>query len=224
MSADTTDSLRQRLDTNLLELRVTWSEGPYYQDAEKGMEAQWRDIIYPIIKQSDFTRVLELAPGHGRNTEKLRQYASEIHLVDINPPCIEACRKRFAGRSESPRLHFHINDGAKLPMIASDSISFIYYWDAMVHFDPVIIREYIGEFFRVLKPGGTGFCHHSNFGALTSDAESNWMKNPAWRSTMSGRLFREYCVDAGLVVESQTIMDWGVPKLDCISTFRKPGA
>lgn len=221
---DQSSSTSDRLGQNLTELQEQWAQSPYYAEGEAYIDTQWRDIIYPLIKNADFTSILELAPGHGRNTEKLRPFASEMHLVDINATCIEACRKRFEGRAEPPRMHYHVNDGAGLPMIADNSITFLYSWDAMVHFDPVVIRKYIPEFYRVLKPGATGFCHHSNYGALTADPESNWMKNPGWRSTMSEKLFRKYCEESGLRIDSQHVIDWMVSKLDCISIFNKPKA
>ena len=78
---------------------------------------------------------------------------------------------------------------------------------------------------RILRPGGFGFCHHSNFGTLAVDKESNWLKNPAWRSTMTAELFRDYCREVGLVVETQKLTPWfNIINLDCISTFRKPSA
>lgn len=46
-------------------------------------------MIEPILRNPDFTHVLELAPGHGRNTEFLRRKARSIHLVDVNSTCIE---------------------------------------------------------------------------------------------------------------------------------------
>src|SRR5512146_3582923 len=54
----------------------------YFIDAEKSIEFQWNRIIYPIIKDLSFVSVLDLACGHGRNSEYLRHYTKELHLVD----------------------------------------------------------------------------------------------------------------------------------------------
>ena len=50
------------------------------------MERQWNDLIQPFLSPHsiDWTRVLELAPGHGRNTVRLRATAKEMVLVDVN--------------------------------------------------------------------------------------------------------------------------------------------
>ncbi len=59
----------QKLQSNVDELRITWSAGPYYEEAEAGMDAQWRDLIWPFIKECDFSGVVDLPAGHGRNSQ-----------------------------------------------------------------------------------------------------------------------------------------------------------
>jgi SAM-dependent methyltransferase len=66
-----------RLKT-IAQCRDAHAEGNYYRDAEPYIQKQWDGVIWPIIKDLDFTEVLELAPGHGRNTEHLRRVAGSI--------------------------------------------------------------------------------------------------------------------------------------------------
>ena len=42
----------------------------YFDQHEKFIDEQWEKIIWPIINGFDFSSVLELAPGGGRNTQK----------------------------------------------------------------------------------------------------------------------------------------------------------
>lgn len=102
-------------------------------------------------------------------------------------------------------------------MIKDQSISFIYCWDAAVHFEKSIMKSYIAEFSRILRPGGKGFVHHSDLGDA---ADSDILKNPSWRSNVNKKLFREYCEEAGLKVVNQVALPWGQIK-DCISVFQK---
>ena len=88
--------------------------------------------------------------------------------------------------------------------------------------EPYPIAPEVAERDRVMAPGAKGFVHHSNYGAFAPDPNSNWLDNPAWRSTMTRELFAQYCADAKLRIIRQDIIDWGVPKLDCISLFEKP--
>ena len=212
----------EKIRINVQETRVNWSTAPYYKIAEAHMETQWDRIIYPLIRGYDFSKVLELAPGHGRNTEKLKDLAGEIHLVDVNKTCIEACKKRFKDYNGSCKFFYYVNDGHSMRQIEDESITFIYSWDSMVHFDKFVIEQYINEFYRVLRPGGCGFVHHSNYGAMLPDTESHWLDNPHWRSNMSRELFAQYCSKTELVIEKQQLLKWGeVDNLDCISIFRK---
>ena len=110
--------------------------------------------IWPNIKNADLSRVLELAPGYGRNTARLARHAKEIHLVDVNQSCIDRCKQRFEGKTDTCKLFYCVNDGKSLNDLPSDYFTFVYSWDAMVHFDKLVIRDYIQEFHRILASKG----------------------------------------------------------------------
>jgi ubiquinone/menaquinone biosynthesis C-methylase UbiE len=192
-----------------------WKQHPYYDEDEQHMDQQWRETVWPFIQSADFSYVLDLAAGHGRNSEKLKQHAKKIHIVDINSENIEFCKKRFAGDS---RFLFNQNDGCSLNFIPSASISLVYCFDAMVHFDSDVVRAYLREFARVLRPNGLGFCHHSNY---TQNPGGDVHRNPGWRNFMSQALFAHYCSKEGLAVVKSRVIDWELPGSDCITLFRK---
>jgi SAM-dependent methyltransferase len=198
--------------------------GHYFGEAERYMAWQWENVIWPIIKNSDFTCTLEIACGHGRQSEYLRRHSRELHLVDVNASVIDACRERFGEQMDGCRFHFHITDGNHLRMIADDSITFVSSWDSMVHFDKTVMRDYVIEIARVLKPGGTAFLHHSNIGA--SRPNSDWSENHGTRGDMSAAAFQDYAREAGLVLSFQRLSGtkdgWGLDDLDCLSVVAKP--
>ena len=197
--------------------------GPYYVDAEPYMPIQWEQVIWPIIKDEDFSSTVDLACGHGRNTEFLRRCAKSIDLVDVNQTCIDACQKRFGPEKDGCVFRYHLTTGNSLP-VPSNSISLIYSWDAMVHFDKLVVRDYVHDVFRALKPGGTAFLHHSNYGTIAPD--SSWTNNPGSRSDMTAELMRQYAQEAGLKIKFQrlsgTADGWGIDDLDCLSLLAKP--
>lgn len=193
------------------------SDVTYFDLAESGIEWQWETLIYPNIKDFNFDICLELAPGHGRNTEKLKQYAKQIHLVDVNESCIEACRSRFGNAEGNCQFFYYVNSGYSLEEIGDATMTCIYSWDAVVHFDKLVVRSYVREFARILQSGGYGFIHHSNYGEINPSSE--WMNNPGWRSNMTAKLFLEYCNDVGLKVVKQEIIG---QERDCITIFYKP--
>ncbi|MBN2105983.1 MAG: class I SAM-dependent methyltransferase [Deltaproteobacteria bacterium] len=192
-----------------------WND--YFAMAEQSMDTQWDKMIWPVIKDFNFETVLELAPGAGRNTEKLAQVSRIIHAVDLNEYALEKLRKRFENQAVNCSMYFYKNEGSDLNMIKDCSITFIYCWDAAVHFDKGVLRDYIKEFSRVLKVNGTGFVHHSNLGKL---AKSDISLNPGLRSNMTKELFKKYCKRNGLEIINQIDIPWG-KNTDCISVFRK---
>jgi ubiquinone/menaquinone biosynthesis C-methylase UbiE len=196
----------------------------YFQDAEAVIDLQWNQIIYPIIQGLDFSVVLDLACGHGRNSDYLRKLTKELHLVDMNESCLQACRERFGQSIDGTRVHYHLTDGNHLRFIPDAGITLVYTWDSMVHFDKLVVQDYVREIARVLRPGGSAFLHHSNFGAVSPD--SDWASNEGTRSDMSAELMRRYAAEAGLEVVRQDLQGrkegWGRDDLDCVSVLRKP--
>lgn len=207
----------------IYQCRDAHTVGGYYAAAEEGMVWQWDNLIYPVIKDFDFTKVLELAPGHGRNTNMLRKLAKDITLVDVNKTCIDACINRFGNEMDGCKFHYAVNNGSLLPMISDKSITTIYTFDSMVHFDKTIVREYMQEFKRILAPDGKGFLHHSNYGSVAPN--SDWARNPGNRSDMTAELLKAYAEDVGLSVVSQKIHghDEGrsIEGLDCVSVVQQ---
>jgi len=159
--------------------------------------------------------VVDLAAGHGRNTEKLLEVATRVRVADINVENIEFCRRRFAG---NPHVEYELCDGMTLSGVGDGTVSLIYCFDAMVHFDSDTVRAYLQDFFRVLRPGGRGFCHHSNFVGLPA---GDFHQTDHWRNFMSRELFEHYCHKEGLTVIRSKVIDWTHPELDCLTLFEK---
>jgi len=90
------------------------------------------------------------------------------------------------------------------------SITFVYCFEAAVHFDLEIILSYIKEFRRVLTPGGFGFVHHSN---VTTNPGADFRTRPYWRNFMSKEIFAHLAIHNGLDIVDQYIYSTrGAPK------------
>ncbi len=136
-----------------------FKEAEYFSIAENDIDGQWQNIVWPMIQNFDFSTVVDLAAGHGRNTTKLLTVAHKIIVVDINQECIDFCKNRFG---HNRKISYLQNDGYSLKGIRDNSVSLLYSFDSMVHFDSEVIQNYLKQIYRVLKPGGRGFIHHSN--------------------------------------------------------------
>lgn len=209
--------LLPRKYANLLQCSKIGLWNRYFIDAEAAMQTQWDGTIWPLIKDFDFDAVLELAPGAGRNTERLCAISKKIYAVDYNSYALEQCRKRLDSSYRGCDVEYYVNNGTDLKMIQDDAISAIYCWDAAVHFDKSILKSYIQEFARVLRVGGQGFIHHSNLG---DKADKNIKKNPGWRSNMCKESFAEMCAANGLRIMAQVDIPWR-SVVDCGTIFKK---
>jgi len=184
----------------------------------------WSGTILPrILKFLPAGHILEIAPGFGRCTQYLIDYAQETTLVDISSVCIEHCQERFKNYSN---INYYANDGKSLDMIKDNSIDFIFSWDSMVHAESDVLRDYIQQSKRILKPEGIGFIHHSNIGTYKDNGKIGKIPVPKrhWRAeSMNAGLFRKYCQEAGLKCISQELLDWGESGylIDCISLYTK---
>lgn len=216
-------SVRAKPDTRLLtdikDVAGDWVEAPYYDLAEKSMDAQWANIIYPLIQGCDFREVVDLAAGHGRNTAKLLQYAKKVWVFDVNQTNIDYCKRRFASE---PRVDYVLCDGASFRPLRNGSISLVYSFDAMVHFHSDVIREYLRDAFRVLERGGHVFFHHSD---TSSNPTGSFRDFPGWRNFMTLELMAHWAAKEGFLIVQQRPLDWerdGTVK-DGLTLLAKPG-
>jgi len=123
---------------------------------------QWHGTVMPRIHRFlPSGTILEIACGHGRWTQFLKQHCEQLIGVDLSRECIEACKHRFAANS---RLSFFVNDGRSLEFLSDQSVDLIFSFDSLVHVDYATLAAYMSQFRRVLRKDGAAFIHHSNNG------------------------------------------------------------
>lgn len=199
--------------------RAVWEGSHYYPDAEKYFPQQWEELIWPVIEGCDFSRVVDLACGHGRNTRKLSSISETVIGVDLVPKNIDFCRKIATNN-----CRFVECDGCTIP-VEDNRATLIYCFDAMVHFDPAVVHQYLRESQRCLQRGGFAFFHHSNYSGPMGSG--GWRTNPHARNIMTQWKFSAMAENEGLSVKYSRVIDWGLPPhcvkdLDCITLLRKP--
>jgi ubiquinone/menaquinone biosynthesis C-methylase UbiE len=140
-------------------------------------------------------------------------------LVDINQSNIDACRNRFAGRSN---VSYVVNNGYDLSDLRDTSASCVFCYDAMVHFEADTMFSYLSEIFRVLLVGGRALLHHSNFDA---NPGADYRQNPHMRNFMTSRLLQHFAIRRGFEVRAAEYLDWAdEPKLDGLLLLERPAA
>lgn len=189
-------------------------ENEFFRVAESLIDRIWPELIYPFIQDCDFSAVIDLAAGHGRNSRLLALRAGRLLVLDIQAGNIEICRRRFEGH---PNVECVVNNGFDLRPAQDAEFTFVYCFDSMVHFEKEVVRSYLRDTRRVLRPGGRGFFHHSNY-----TGGRDWRANPHSRNFMSRELFVGYALAEGLRVVRQVVFDWGGhANLDCLTLVEK---
>lgn len=134
-------------------------------------------------------RALEIGCGPGRLMKPLSAHFGEIHGVDVSDAMIGIARERLRG---IPHAHVHATDGASLDRFADDSFEMVYSYAVFQHIPSrEVVREYMREIRRVLKPGGV---FRGQFNGLPPNERPN-----TWSGVSFSREdIRDFTGEAGL--------------------------
>jgi SAM-dependent methyltransferase len=200
--------------------------GEEWSEPWGGSAAQWFGSILPRIHAGlPAETIVEIGSGFGRWSHYLRQHCNHLHLVDPDPQCMEACRRRFG---EDARLSYDLNQGDSLAMVPDGSVDFVFSFDSLVHVRPQTIQAYLSQLGAKLKPDGLAFIHHSNLGEYTASVLRRARKGKIRAADhqrdpeMTANLFRELSERTGLKVVSQELVNWrGRRLIDCFSSLAR---
>jgi ubiquinone/menaquinone biosynthesis C-methylase UbiE len=205
------------IEDSVRQVATAWKDSVYYKGAEEWTPIFWNEgtVFRSMFDELDLTNVIELAAGHGRHTEQIAERCGHATLMDIHQENIDACRARLG---HHPRIDFILNNGYNFQPLGDDTVSAIFCYDAMVHFNPDVVESYLLDTHRVLHKGGKALYHHSNYTA----PGSVYSNNPHGRNHMPEELFVSLCEKAGLdILESKSI-HWGTfEKMDRVSLVQK---
>ncbi len=198
---------------------VAWKKSAYYDQAENWTHLFWGEGPFlQAFGKLDLRTTLELACGHGRHAEQIVDRAGSLTLMDIHAENLDACRQRLATKSN---VAYVLNNGYDFKPVSASSTTAIFCYDAMVHFSPDLVESYLHDASRILKRGGMGLFHHSNYDA---DPAVHYSHNPHCRNKMTVARFRSLALAAGLeVVQSQVLAWGGAADIDGLTLVRKPG-
>lgn len=147
-----------------------------YSDAYGGfLHLVAEQLIKPYLRPDSI--VLEIGSGNGRWTQFLAK-AKEVFCVEIMD-LEKILRERF------PNMNlkiFILKDDIKLDFLKDGQIDYIFSFDTFVHLGQECIKAYFEEFYRVLKFGGYGIIHYSDWQKFEmfkgkKPDENAWPKN-----------------------------------------------
>lgn len=196
-----------------------WASTPYYDNAEKLTYIFWDEQtpFRQMFDSLDLKNTIELSCGHGRHAEIAAPKCGQLVLMDIFEANLDFCRDRLRN---CDNVSYELCNGYSFEPIQNDSITAIYCYDAMVHFQPDVVKSYLKDTFRVLKPGGRALYHHSNY---LAPLDQPYGKNPHARNHMTKDLFFYFSALAGLEIVDSRMIKWGgIDNLDCITMVQRP--
>lgn len=188
-------------------LSVFWGEG-----------SRFRAAMQRYLQPDD---VLEIASGAGRHSAQIVNKVKRLTLIDTSDLATRLARERF---SEYPHVVVdHSTDGLSLPY-DDRTFSFIFSFDAMVHFEPLTVAAYVAEIARTLRPGGIMMIHHS---AYSRHPERSFRENPDWRNFMPKGWMEHLLSRNGLSLVSCERFRWigksiFAPCTDALTIAEKP--
>ena len=99
-------------------------------------------------------RALDFGCGVGRLTRALAEHFETCDGVDVAATMIERAREF---NQDGERVRFHHNNVSDLRLFADGSFDFVLALIVLQHMPAELMRSYIREFLRVLRPAGVAF-------------------------------------------------------------------
>jgi SAM-dependent methyltransferase len=195
-----TDTLHLDMLKSAIRNRQPESDGLYglhWGDPEKHpalmvIRDKW---LRPYVR-SDHSAI-EIGPGGGRWTRYMLPF-HRIYAVDYHQELLEELKKHFS----QPNIVFIKNNGTDFPGIAERSVDFLYSFGVFVHLDTDIIRDYLLNIRKVLKPSGNAIIQYSGKDKQAAIDSKGFSEN-------NPRIMRKLLSETGyIIVEEDTKLLW----------------
>jgi SAM-dependent methyltransferase len=127
-----------------------WELEEFFRTGEREvaeLEA-WLDGLDVTLRRG---RALDFGCGVGRLTQAMAARFDQVDGVDIAPSMIELAERLDR---HGDRCRYHLNLAADLAIFGDDSFDLVCSLLVLQHVQAGYARAYLGEFLRVLRPGG----------------------------------------------------------------------
>lgn len=137
-----------------------WSSAEFFETGRqeiRGILGKLESAGLPV----SFGRALDFGCGIGRLSQALAEKFEFVDGVDISESMIDHAKKRNLFPN---RVFYHLNTQGELSLFPSNKYDFIYTLICLQHMPKNLQQKYIGEFVRLLKPGGGVLCFQTIHG------------------------------------------------------------
>jgi ubiquinone/menaquinone biosynthesis C-methylase UbiE len=204
-----------------------WTEDDFYKIGEQEIDEVLRWMDSHEIRLESTGKALDFGSGLGRLTEALGRRFKTVVGIDISESMIEQAKARGAA-SEASNIRYVLSSSADLSPLGIETFDFIYSNITLQHLNSDLQDTYIGEFTRLLRPGGVvafqipsqpgrgrgfAFCRRVRLGNLLALAARSLAKGILpWRIKMEFNLRSEADVDA--LAQSVGLRSAGIGYID----------
>jgi SAM-dependent methyltransferase len=191
--SDTRTSYDTVADSYAGQLRDALDGQPYLQAALA--------LFTELVRAAGDGPVADVGCGPGHVTAHLRGLGLDVFGVDLSPGMIDAARR------DHPELRFEVGSMTDLPLADASLAGLMAFW-SLVHVPGHALPGVLGQFRRVLRPGGVlllGFHAGDTSRLKTEGYGGHPMKVQVYRrqpADMAAALR-----DAGLAVEAHMLLD-----------------
>ncbi|HYL87076.1 MAG TPA: class I SAM-dependent methyltransferase [Candidatus Angelobacter sp.] len=142
-------------------------------------EEDFQKLVKPVLDRCAIPAggqaMLELGCGAGRMTGSFARRWGRTYAFDISP---EMLGKARSIHFEALNIVWLLSNGADLNCVAAGAMDFVFSYLVLQHMPHEdLVKRYIAEMLRVLRPGGAVLFHYHGGFAVTM----NWRGRVAWK-------------------------------------------
>ncbi|MEA3189275.1 MAG: hypothetical protein QOD99_3105, partial [Chthoniobacter sp.] len=127
-----------------------WNLTEFLQTGVYEIDSLFETLVLHEI-EFDFAAALDFGCGVGRLSQALSRKFQRVSGVDISPTMIETAERL---NQYKDNCRYFLNARRDLQLFQDETFSFIYSNIVLQHIAPNLIKQYLAEFSRVLKPHG----------------------------------------------------------------------
>lgn len=154
------DSMRQDWDERarkdafhyIASWRDDWDAESFFASGEQ----DYCRLVEPVLSQMGFEptgkAMLEVGCGAGRMTQSFARRFGSVCAFDVSPEMQKQAQLHLRNLSN---VRWVLGDGATLSPLDSESLDFVFSYLVLQHLPTErLVRHFVGEMLRVLRPGG----------------------------------------------------------------------
>jgi len=158
--------------------RTEWADQEFFETGRENVAGYILTDMTNICQGKDPKQmtVLEIGCGVGRMTRALASAFGQVYGVDVSGEMIEQARQNLASTPNATVLQ---NNGADLRVLGDITIDFAFSYIVFQHIPSrEVIRNYVAEVHRLLRPGGLFKFQVQGVTSLVTSADDTWLGVP----------------------------------------------